>query len=100
MADRRDRYQRRQQAGERRRQESLRARRHNLVRTLLIFVGGVAAIALVIGGIFLFASTQKNLPPTSFGPGHIEESTAASRGSGRRRRLTSGESGSLPAAVN
>jgi hypothetical protein len=73
MADRRGRYQRRQQAGERRRQESRRARRGNWVRTLLIFGGVVATIGLVIGGIFQFAGTQKNLPPTSFGPGHIEE---------------------------
>ena len=72
MADRKARYERRQRARERSREESRRARRSNLRRTLLIIAGGVAVLALVIGGFVLLAGTSKVLPPTSFGPAHSE----------------------------
>ena len=71
-ANRKAKYERRQHARERRQQESRRARRGNLRRTLVIFAGGLAMVALVIGGLVLFAGTQKILPPTGFGPGHSE----------------------------
>ena len=72
MADRKARYERRQSTRERREQESRRARRTSLRRPLVFAAGGVAVIALVIGGLVLLASTLKVLPPTSFGPGHSE----------------------------
>ena len=34
--------------------------------------GGLTIVALVIGGFVLLANIQKELPPTSFGPGHSE----------------------------
>ena len=76
MADRRDRYERRQRARERRQQESRRARRGNLRRTVLMFAGGLAVVVLVIGGLALFITTRstfgKELPPTGFTPQHFE----------------------------
>lgn len=69
---RKRRYERRQRAQERRLQESRKARRRNLRRNLLMLSGGALVLALVIGGVVLLASTQKNLPPTSFGPAHAE----------------------------
>ena len=72
MSDRKARYERRHGARERSRQESRSARRHNLRRNLLGAAGVAAALALVVGGIVLFGSLSKVLPPTSFGPGHSE----------------------------
>ena len=76
MADRKDRYERRQRARERRRQESRRTRRGNLRRTLLMFAGGLTAVVLVIGGLALFITTRstfgRELPPTGFSPAHLE----------------------------
>ena len=39
---------------------------------MLSAFGGVAVLALVIGGILLLAGTSKVLPPTDFGPNHSE----------------------------
>ena len=76
MADRRDRYERRQRARERRQQESRRARRRNLRRTILMVAGGLAVVVLAIGGLVFFVTTRttfgKELPPTSFTPAHLE----------------------------
>ena len=72
MADRRARYERRQQARQRSQQESRRARQGNLRRALLFVAGGGAVLTLVIGGIVLIASTAKNLPPTGFTAAHVE----------------------------
>ena len=76
MADRKERYHRRQSARERRQQESLRARLGNLRRTLLMAAGGFAVVGLAIGGIVLFMTTRstfgKELPPTSFTVAHSE----------------------------
>jgi len=72
VADRKARYDRRQGARGRRRQESQRAGRRNLTRTLLSVFGGLVLVSLVVGGIYLFAKSLKVLPPTEFGPGHIE----------------------------
>lgn len=76
MADREARYQRKQGARTRRRQESRRARLGNLRRTLLMTVGAIAVVGLAIGGLVLFMTTRsdfgKILPPTSFGPAHLE----------------------------
>ena len=72
MADRKARYERRQQARVRRVKESRTARLLNLRRTILTVIGGLAAVALVVGGIYLWAINQKELPPTSFGPNHFE----------------------------
>ncbi len=72
MADRGARYERRQRAGERRLRESRKARRRNLARTFLMVTGGLAIVAVLIGGIVLYSSTRKELPPTSFGPAHSE----------------------------
>ena len=72
MADRKARYDRRQEARGKRREESQKAQRRNLMRTLLTVLGGIVVVFLVIGGFFLLASTQKLLPPTEFGPGHSE----------------------------
>ena len=72
MADRKTRYDRRQEARGKRHEESQRARRRNLTRTLLTVLGGIVVVSMVVGGFFLLASTQKLLPPTEFGPGHIE----------------------------
>ena len=71
-ANRKAKYERRQQAVDRRQQESRKARRGNLRRTLVIFAGGLALVVSVIGGFILFAGTQKILPPTGFGPNHSE----------------------------
>ncbi len=72
MADRKTRYERRQRARERRLKESRTARLLNLRRVLLIVTGGLAAVALVAGGIYLLAVNTKELPPTGFGPNHLE----------------------------
>ena len=76
MSDRRDRYERRQGARQRRQQESRSARRMNLRRTVLKFAGGLAVVVLVIGGLTLFITTRstfgKELPPTGFTPAHLE----------------------------
>ena len=76
MANRKDRYERRQRARERRQQESRRARRSNLRRTFLMFVVGLTVVILVIGGLGLFITTRstfgKELPPTGFTPQHLE----------------------------
>ena len=72
MADRKARYERRQRAAERRAQDSRRARRGNLMRNLLIVAGGVAVVALVVGGVFQLVSNVKELPPTGAPPGHAE----------------------------
>ena len=72
MADRKARYERRQRAGERRLRESRGARRHSMMRTLVMITGGLAVVALVIGGVVLFAGNVKELPPTGFGPAHSE----------------------------
>ncbi len=71
-ANRKARYEQRQGARGRRQQESRRARRGNLKRTLLRIVGGLAVVALVIGGFVHYGSTRQVLPPTGFGPGHSE----------------------------
>ena len=71
-ANRKAKYERRQHAKERRQQESRKARRGNLRRTLFTIAGGFALVVLVIGGFVLFAGTQKILPPTGFGPNHLE----------------------------
>lgn len=72
MADRKARYERRQGAGERRLRESRGARRRSLIRALVVISGGVAVVALVIGGVVLLAGNVKELPPTGFGPAHSE----------------------------
>ena len=76
MADRGTRYQRRQSTRQRRQQESRRARLRNLRRTLFMAAGGVAVVALAIGGLVLFMTTRstfgKELPPTGYSPLHSE----------------------------
>ncbi len=76
MADRRERYERRQGARDRRREESRSARRRNLRGTGLRIAGGLAVALLVIGGLVLFMTTRssfgKILPPTAFSPAHLE----------------------------
>lgn len=76
MADRKERYERRQRARERRQQESRIARRSNLRRTTLMVAGGLAVLVLVIGGLAFFMTTRstfgKELPPTGFTPQHLE----------------------------
>ena len=76
MANREAIYQRRQSARDRRQQESQRARRRNLRRTLLMAFGGFAVVAVAVVGIVLFVTTRTNfgkeLPPTSFPPAHLE----------------------------
>lgn len=76
MADRKERYERRQGARGRRRQDSRKARLGNLRRTMLTFGGGLAVVVLVIGAVLLFMTTRstfgKELPPTGFTPAHLE----------------------------
>jgi len=76
MADRKERYDRRQRSRERRQQDSRRVRLRNLRRTLLMAGGGLAVTVLVIGGLLLFMTTRstfgKELPPTGFTPAHSE----------------------------
>ena len=76
VADRRERYERRQGARDRRREESRSARRRNLRGTGLRIAGGLAVALLVIGGLVLFMTTRssfgKILPPTAFSPAHLE----------------------------
>ena len=76
MADRRERYERRQGARDRRRQESQRVRRGNLRRTLLTVTVGLAVAIVAVGGLYLFMTTRstfgKELPPTGFTPQHRE----------------------------
>ena len=76
MADRRERYERRQRSREQRQQEGRRARRRNLRRTLLMAGGGLAVVVLVVGGLVGFMVTRstfgKELPPTGFTPAHLE----------------------------
>jgi len=76
VADRGGRYQRRQNVGRRRQQESRSARLRNLRRRLFMMAGGIAVVALAIGGLVLFMTTRstfgKELPPTSFSPAHLE----------------------------
>ncbi|MFB3091653.1 MAG: DUF3105 domain-containing protein [Dehalococcoidia bacterium] len=72
MADRKARYERRQQARGRQRRESRLARLRNLRRIILTVSAALAAVAVVVTGIIFYASTRKELPPTSFGPAHSE----------------------------
>ena len=76
MPDRQARYQRKQDARGRRRQESRRARLHNLRSKLLIGIGGLAVAAVAIGGLVFFMTTRstfgKILPPTGFSAAHSE----------------------------
>ena len=76
MADRRERYARRQGARERRQQESRRERRSNFRRMVMMDGGGLALLVLVIGGFALFMTTSstfgKELPPTGYTPAHRE----------------------------
>ena len=76
MADRGARYQRRQGTRQRRRQESRTARLSNMRRRFLMGAGGIAVVALVIGGLVLFMTTRstfgRELPPTAFTPAHSE----------------------------
>ena len=71
MANRRARYDRRQRARETRQQGSRGTRRRNLARAPFVVAGGLLAIALVVGGIFLIgpgssAQSPEN-PATSSG---------------------------------
>ena len=72
-SDRKARYERRQTARQRRDRESRSAQRRNLLRTLMIGAAGLAAAVLIVGGFFLYSSTRKLLPPTSFSPAHSEQ---------------------------
>ena len=76
MADRRERYERRQRNRERRQQESRRTRRHNLRGTFLKVAGGLAVFVLAIGGLALFMTTRstfgKELPAIGYTPAHLE----------------------------
>ena len=76
MANRKERYERRQGARERRRQESRKARGSQLRRTLLTVAGGLAVGVLALGGLYLFMTTRstfgKELPPTGYTPQHLE----------------------------
>lgn len=76
MADREARYQRKQGARGRRRQESRKARLHNWRSKLLIAAGGLAVAGVAIGGLVFFMTTRstfgKILPPTGFSAAHLE----------------------------
>jgi len=76
MADRKERYERRQRNRERRQGESRRAHRQNRQGPILMVAGGVAVLVLVIGGFGLFMAKSstfgKELPPTGFSPAHLE----------------------------
>ena len=76
MADREARYQRKQGARGRRRQESRRARLRNLRSKLLIAAGGLAVAVVAVGGLVFFMTTRstfgKILPPTGFSAAHLE----------------------------
>ena len=69
MADRKARYERRQQARQKRAQEGRKARRGNLIRNISMVAGGFVVVVASIGAIvFLLAIIRKELPPTGFGP--------------------------------
>ena len=72
MSDRKARYERRQRARSRRFDESRKASRWYTIKFILVGSGALLLVVLVIGGILLFASTRKTLPPTSFSVGHSE----------------------------
>jgi len=76
LADRKERYERRQRARQERMGESRRVRLRSLRRILLKVAGGFAVGALAIVGSFFFITTRENfgkeLPPTSFTPAHSE----------------------------
>ena len=76
VADRETRYQRKQGARGRRRQESRRARLRNLRSKLFMAAGGLAVAVIAIGGLVLFMTTRstfgKILPPTGFSAAHLE----------------------------
>ena len=76
MADRRDRYERRQRSRERRQQDSRRARLRHLRRRLIMAGGALAVVIVAVGGLALFMTTRstfgKELPPTGFTPAHLE----------------------------
>ena len=72
MADRAAKRARRQRVREHRQGESRKTRRRNLIRTVFKATGGLAVVALLIGGIVLYSITRKELPPTGFGPTHSE----------------------------
>lgn len=72
MVDRKARYERKQGARARRLKESKRARFGNFRRVLMTLAGGLVVVAVISGGLFLWAINQKELPPTEFGPSHSE----------------------------
>ncbi len=76
MADRKERYERRQGARGRRRQESRKARLGNLRRKLLLAAAGFTVTSVAVIGVVVFMTTRsafgKILPPTGFSPAHLE----------------------------
>lgn len=76
MADRKERYERRQRNRQRRQDESQRARQQNRRGPILMVAGGLAALVAAVGGLALFMATSstfgKILPPTGFTPSHID----------------------------
>ncbi len=76
MADREARYQRKQGARGRRRQESRKARLRNWRSKLLMATGGLAVAGVAIAGLVFFMTTRstfgKILPPTGYSPAHSE----------------------------
>ncbi|MCH7745296.1 MAG: hypothetical protein IIC84_04400 [Chloroflexi bacterium] len=72
MVDKKARYERRQGAQARRQKESRKARLGNFGRVLMTLAGGLAVVAVISGGLYLWAINQKELPPTEFGPNHLE----------------------------
>ena len=76
MADRKARYERRQGARGRRRQDSRKARFGNLRRRLIMAAAGFTVTSLVVAGGVFFMTTRstfgKILPPTGFSAAHRE----------------------------
>ena len=72
MVDKKARYERKQGARTRRQKESRKARFGNFRRVLMTLAGGLAVVAVISGGLYLWAINQKELPPTEFGPNHSE----------------------------
>ncbi|MCH7801799.1 MAG: DUF3105 domain-containing protein [Chloroflexi bacterium] len=72
MVDRKARYERRQRTRERRRGQSQRARLSNMGRNIMMVSGVLVIVVALIGGLYYYTTTLKELPPTAFGPTHSE----------------------------
>lgn len=73
MSDRKEKYDRRQKARERRIQDSTQARRRNTFKNVGFLMAGLVVIAALGAGVVALINSAKELPPTGFTVAHLEQ---------------------------